>query len=289
MSGLSAGASALVYVPENLNTRTARVLVAIHGCLQTPEALALGTGWNLIAERENLVVIYPRVPKDSNPMDCWGWFDPENQRADSGQLFDIQAEIISWKKSLKISQAPVFAAGISSGAATVAGLLACFPDEFAGGAIHSGPTYGIASSLATGTQVLAQGPLGVSRQGQCDPGGFKKPLIVIHGSLDFVVNPLNVPRITTDFFADFEYTGVQNGEENSLFYSTYDYKSGAALMGRVVVVYGLGHAWSGYGDNVRLGGIPGLSRHLSTELPFFSLKGPNATAMIMDFFNSAGK
>lgn len=50
-------------------------------------------------------------------------------------------------------------AGMSSGAAMVASLLSCHPEEFAAGAIHSGPTYGLADNLLTAAKLLSKGPL----------------------------------------------------------------------------------------------------------------------------------
>lgn len=76
--------AALIYLPPNFKPETAKVVVVIHGCLQSAEVMALATGWDRIADRENLAIYYPQVPADSDSNDCWGWFWPKNQKAESG-------------------------------------------------------------------------------------------------------------------------------------------------------------------------------------------------------------
>jgi len=282
----SAYAASFVYVPEKFSAKSARVLVVIHGCLQTPESMALGTGFNRKADQNNLVVIYPQVPSGSNPIDCWSWYEPENQTALSGQLLSVRKEIQSWKKRLNIENAPVFATGISSGAATVAGLLACFPNDFAGGAIHSGPSYGLASNLKDGDEALKHGLNHAPATRACNPRDFKKPLLVIQGSADAVVKPVNVQTIVSDFLSHASRSAVETGEANGLKYAIDSYQANGRVVGRIVRVEGLGHAWGGYAENLRHTSLLGPSGKIPTSLPFFSTQGPNSTSLILDFFNS---
>src|SRR5688572_30729732 len=92
--------AALVYTPTKLKPQSANLVVVIHGCLQSAESMALGTGWNQIADENNLVILYPQVPADSNPLNCWSWYLPENQRADTGQLKILRDEIQSLRQTL---------------------------------------------------------------------------------------------------------------------------------------------------------------------------------------------
>src|SRR3989441_3793785 len=52
------------------------LVVALHGCWQTPEDFALGTRLNEVAERRNLFVLYPAQGRRDNVSRCWNWFEP---------------------------------------------------------------------------------------------------------------------------------------------------------------------------------------------------------------------
>lgn len=242
--------AALVYTPASFQPKTARVVVVIHGCLQSAEIMSLGTGWNAIAERENLAIIYPQVPAGSNPIHCWSWYLPENQRRDSGQLSFLMQEINTAVRRLRLRSPEIFVTGISSGAAMVSGLLACYPEAFKGGAVHSGPSYGLAQNLADGAGVLKDGPpAGNASPLPCEPSRFDGKLLVIQGLADQVVHPRNAMRVIADF---------------------------SNARSRLLEVEGLGHAWAGY---------PPAPKRLSPPPPFFSEQGPDATQVMWNFFN----
>lgn len=249
------------YKPDNLNASTANIVVVIHGCLQSAESMALGTGFNQLADHNGFLVVYPQIAEGSNLLGCWNWFFPENQRADSGQLKQVMDQIHDAKVKFGLKNPDVFVTGISSGAATVAGLLACFPGEFKAGAIHSGPSYGLAKTQAEGERVLREGPGNVTTSGPCHPKDFRGSLLVIQGTADVIVNPTNAQRIVTDF-------------------------KGAST--RLEMVKGLGHAWAGSSANLRYKELLEKMGALGvTKVPFFSDAGPNATAMMWDSFSKA--
>lgn len=282
----SAYSSSLVYVPEKFDPKTASVLVVVHGCLQTPETIATGTGWNQKADQNNWVIIYPQVPTGSNPIDCWNWYLPENQSSKSGQLASIRADLKAWKNRLSLENRPVFILGFSSGAATVSGMLACFPSDFSAGAIHSGPSYGLATNLEEGEAVLKHGPTQKPLFRICNPANFKKPVMIVHGSLDQIVNPVNVKMIVSDFLSHASAVSEQTSEANGLKYKIRSYAVNGNLAGRTVIVDGLPHAWSGYTNNLRHHQLLGPKGKIPTHIPFFSALGPSSTDMIFEFFES---
>jgi len=67
-----------LYVPSAAGRGT--LVVALHGCWQTPEDFAAGTRLDEAAERRGLVVLYPAQGRRDNPSRCWNWFEP----ADAG-------------------------------------------------------------------------------------------------------------------------------------------------------------------------------------------------------------
>lgn len=281
-------AASLVYVPEELDGEHARIVVVLHGCLQTPEAMSLGTGWNRIADQNNLVIIYPQVPSGSNPGDCWSWFLRENQSSQSGQLRLVRDEVLKWKSLLQVPDAPVFVTGISSGAATTAGLLACFPKDFVAGAIHSGPSYGLASTTWEGESVLKGFPpkSSVISQRPCHPEDFQRPVMVIQGSADSVVNPVNIKHIISDFFPEAVVSKSKEQISNGLKFKIEDYEVSGQLRGRVLLIEELGHAWAGFTENLKHSSLLGPSGQFPTQVPFFSPQGPSSTNLIFEFFDS---
>lgn len=188
--------------------------------------MALGTGWNQIAELNNLVVIYPQVPEGSNPLSCWNWYLPENQRRDSGQLKTIMDEINTVIRTLKLKNPDIFVTGISSGAATATGLLACFPKLFKAATIHSGPSYALAQTLEESAKILKEGPSPTTlTKGSCGPEFFPGSILVIQGSEDLVVNPSNAKRIISDFISNTDAISTKEDSAGGLKYLTSDYVS----------------------------------------------------------------
>jgi poly(hydroxyalkanoate) depolymerase family esterase len=57
------------------------LVVALHGCFQTPEDFATGTRLNDAADRRGLVVLYPAQSRRDNVSRCWNWFDPARAEA----------------------------------------------------------------------------------------------------------------------------------------------------------------------------------------------------------------
>ncbi|MBX2986280.1 MAG: PHB depolymerase family esterase [Bdellovibrionaceae bacterium] len=281
--GLSAKAG-MVYVPVAMKPETAKLVVVLHGCLQSAEAMALGTGWNQLADAGNIVVLYLQVPAGSNPLNCWSWFLPENQRPDSGQLRGIHEEVNSLKESLRLKNPDTFVVGLSSGAVTAAGLLACFPDDFTAGALHSGASYGLARTLEEAEKVLKEGPSTATSRGPCRPERFTGSLMVVHGSLDTVVHPQNAWRLIADFVTKNPPSSQQEMKDLDHPATVFDFDSEKGTRGRVVMIMGLGHAWSGFSKNLRLGHLLGPGAKFPTRLPFFSDTGPNATQLMWDFF-----
>lgn len=244
MLGLSGRANAhLTHVPEKFDPTTAKVLVVIHGCLQSAESMALGTGFNRAADANNWVVLYPQVPANTNAINCWSWWETTNQVATSGQLKMIMDQVADLEKRLELRDPKIYVAGISSGGATAAGLAACFPKQVSAVALHSAPVYGSAKNFKEADPILRDGPESVPST-TCRPSDYKGGVFIIHGRKDNVVNPKHAQIALQQFGGT----------------------------GELVMVDDLEHAWSGF------------KPVLKTEIPFFSPKGPDASAQMVLFF-----
>jgi hypothetical protein len=73
------------YIPASIKDGARGILVMLHGCTQTAEDFAAGTGMNALAEAHRLVVIYPQQSRGDNAQSCWNWFSPGDQRRDRGE------------------------------------------------------------------------------------------------------------------------------------------------------------------------------------------------------------
>lgn len=265
-------ASYQLYVPAKADKQRALPLVVvIHGCLQNAADMAVGTGWNNLADQQGFVVLYPNQTPGQHKLNCWNWFSPGNQARGQGEPAAIVAAINEIRRLKRIDPTQIFVAGMSSGAATTATLLSCYPELFRAGAIHSGPAYGLVKDENEALQLLSLGPLGFKRQGPCEPEKYTGRVMVIHGALDNVVNPLNAVRVITEFIPN------ATSRETSLSMpfgqlstSRVDYFVDKKLRGSLISVAGLGHQWSGG----------------RKELPFNNPFGPNATELMWTFFKS---
>jgi poly(3-hydroxybutyrate) depolymerase len=101
------------------------------------------------------------------------------------------------------------------------------------------------------------------------------PAVIFHGDADHVVAPANAEQLTTQFLrlnglidAAGERIAGEVREERKAGVVTRDYLRGGRRVVRLCRVQALGHAWSGGDDAV----------------PFHSSKGPDASAVIWEFF-----
>lgn len=269
LCGLSLQAQALIYTPKNFNASRADLVVVLHGCMQPPEAMQASTGFDKIADERNWIVLYPRAPW-GHLLGCWSWYQSENQKPDSGELARLFEEIEEVRAKYKLG-GKVFATGISSGGTTVAGLMACYPDLLDAAAIHSAPAYASATSGSEALRVMERGPSAITgNAAPCAMSDFQGRTLVLHGTSDSTVNPDHADHIVASVLEGGRFRLEQeNGEEGGREYARSRYFKGKTLKAEVVMIEGLGHAWSGAE---------------SSTYSYFDTKGPSAAKMISEFF-----
>ena len=69
--------AALPDLPAGLGASGRGLVVMLHGCTQSPEDFAIGTGMNRVAEAEGLVVVYPEQTRAENSMALLELVPPE--------------------------------------------------------------------------------------------------------------------------------------------------------------------------------------------------------------------
>ncbi|QQA41958.1 alpha/beta hydrolase family esterase [Pelagovum pacificum] len=256
------------YVPASAQDGVTGLVVMLHGCTQTPEDFAAGTGMNALAEQHRFVVVYPQQSRGDNAQSCWNWFSRGDQRRDRGEpaiLAGLAREVIARHA---VPEDFVFVAGLSAGAAMAVILGGTYPDLFKAVGAHSGLPAGAAKDIPTAFAAMA------GRGADSAPRTASTRTIVFHGDADHTVHPTNGEQIVRQALEGGPGQSVQSetsGTAGGRSYrrcTTYDETGSEAV--EHWIVEGLGHAWSG-----------GQSAGSYTDP-----KGPDASAEMLRFFFS---
>tara|TARA_R110002020_G_scaffold442652_2_gene653802 strand:- start:2777 stop:3868 length:1092 start_codon:yes stop_codon:yes gene_type:complete len=234
------------YVPSTAAEGITGIVLMLHGCTQTPEDFATGTGMNALAERHRFVAVYPQQARGNNAQSCWNWFSRGDQRRDRGEpaiLAGLTARIMA---EFDVTSSHVFAAGLSAGAAMAVILGETYPDIFSAIGVHSGLPFAAARDVPSAFAAMA----GRTRAAAA-PGGAETALrsIVFHGTTDSTVHPVNGEQIAEHSVArhrgpmvETVKRGTAGGRSFARTITTME--NGIAKLEHWVVD-GLGHAWSG--------------------------------------------
>ena len=233
-----------LYVPAG-DRRDLPLVVMLHGCTQSPDDFARGTGMNALADELGFVVAYPAQSPSANPSRCWNWFKPGDQHRDRGEpalIAGITRELIA---ELPIDPRRVYVAGLSAGGAAAAVMAAAYPDLYAAAGIHSGLDCGAARDLPSAMMAMKQGGQAATRR-----GGSFVPVITFHGDRDATVHEANSGAIVGRAAAlagDVLLTRCEQGR--SAGGRAYTRTVSADPAGRAMIerwtIHGGGHAWSG--------------------------------------------
>ena len=266
--GKSGSRAYRTYVPASAEAGASAIVMMLHGCTQTPEDFAIGTGMNALADRDGFIVIYPEQSRGSNAQTCWNWFSPNDQRRDRGEP-DILAGIARTAMAqYDVPSERTFVAGLSAGAAMAVILGQTYPDVFAATGAHSGLPYGAAKDVASAFAAMAGQGSGLAAEPQ--RAGIRT--IVFHGSADSTVHASNGDTIARSAERHGPSPSLQTTRKGTASGRTYTATICTGPDGRDHlehwVIDGLGHAWSG--------GRPGGS--------YTDPCGPDASAEMIRFF-----
>ena len=260
----------LLYVPRGMERlKRPPLVVWIHGCRQDPEEFAAGTRIARYADERGFVVLLPRQNRLANPERCWNWFDRRTARG-LGETAIVAAQAADVAETLELDRKRIYLAGLSSGGALAAALALHAPRLFRAVAIHSGVPCGVAADAADAARAMAAGPkTGVEETAlharAAAHGEARLPALILHGAGDEVVAPVNAAHLARQFL-------LFNGSDPAAL-PPLELRSDAhyvrrRLAAKVVVIPGLGHAWSG-GD---------------PQYRYFDGAHAEATRLVCDFF-----
>jgi len=278
-----------LYLPRDLSVDAAQaadaaharpLVVMLHGCRQNVEDFAQGTGMNLLADRNDYAVLYPEQTKHAQAHRCWRWYD-QAPGAGAKEAASIAALVLAIVAQHRLDASRVYVAGLSAGAGMAMLLAIRYPTLFAAIGLHSGVTFGEARTAASAMGVMHRGsrrdPVELIRDaldGVVYPG---MPALIVHGDADDVVAQVNGDQLEMQCLQlngalaqDGKLAGAVNMKVSGAHSKVIerDYRAGKRVVVRACRVAGLKHGWSG-GD---------------PALPFNSAQGPNASALMWEFF-----
>lgn len=184
-----AGLSMFVHAPRGATAKG--VVVALHGCTQRA-ADYVAAGWNEVADREGLVVVYAEQPTTNNTMRCFRWWEATQASSTGAEARSIAAMARHAKATYGASRA--FVTGLSAGGAMAVAMLSAYPDLFEAGAIMAGLPYGCATSQLDAFSCMS-GPDKSAEEWTSllsDAARAAPPRISIwQGDADYTVRPAN--------------------------------------------------------------------------------------------------
>nr|MBA2689550.1 PHB depolymerase family esterase [Burkholderiales bacterium] len=203
--GLPPKRSYRLYLPSRYDgVAKLPLLVMLHGCRQDATMFAAGTRMNQLADRENFLLLYPEQRRGANFHHCWNWFDPSTITG-NGEAALVAGMVREISKTHAVDRQRVYVAGLSAGGALANILASLYGELFAACAVHSGLPYRAADSLAEARRAMQNGsqlpPEDAARQAMhfAKETCIRMPALIIHGSDDEAVNPINADQLIGQF------------------------------------------------------------------------------------------
>ncbi|MFD1344186.1 extracellular catalytic domain type 1 short-chain-length polyhydroxyalkanoate depolymerase [Litorisediminicola beolgyonensis] len=255
-----------LFVPSARAEAPQGLVVMLHGCTQTADDFAVGTRMNLVAEENNLIVIYPDQARQANQMGCWNWFRPEDQARGAGEPALLAGLALQVSEEFGVARGAIFAAGLSAGGAMAAILGATYPEVFSAIGVHSGLAAGAARDLPSALAAMRG-------QGAAAPGRRGDPVraIVFHGSADTTVAPANADAVIAGALGMGPHSEIEDRSTTGATVTLFR-DAGGAVVAEKWSLGGIAHAWSG-----------GAAEGSHTDP-----NGPEASVEMVRFFLTAG-
>ena len=270
--GVHAGRAYRLWVPAQ-RALDAPLVVALHGCWQTPEDFALGTRLNEAAAQRGLLALYPAQGRRDNAYRCWNWFDAASQSG-GGETAELVALARRVQAEHGLAERRVVVLGFSAGGFMAVNLACAAPDLVAAIGVMAGGPF----KCAVGPEAAIHCMRGLARAAgsaracAAAAGGRRiAPRASLwHGAFDPVVSPTNLAALETMLAGLLDApTSLTEAREGAV-HAVYRDARGAPVM-ETWLVAGMGHAWSG-----------GDPRATHTFPP-----GPRATSLMLDFLLGA--
>jgi poly(hydroxyalkanoate) depolymerase family esterase len=259
----------VLHLPSGDGAKVRGLVLMLHGCTQTPEDFAIGTGMNHHADREGLIIVYPAQARGANAQSCWNWFNRGDQHRGRGEPAILAGLTRAVMAEFGVPERQAFVAGLSAGGAMAVILGETYPDVFSAVGAHSALPFGAARDVASAFAAMA---------GNATPSAHRKtdarimPTIVFHGAADATVKLVNGEDIVRHALSSEKGACTQVIETSTLGGRSCRREITSGAKGQTCiehwVIEGMGHAWSG-----------GCTRGSYTDP-----QGPDASAEMIRFF-----
>ncbi len=179
-----------MYVHAPAGKTPVAVVLALHGCTQSA-ADYVSAGWNEVADREGLVIVYGEQQSANNGMKCFRWWEP-SQIGDGGEARSL-ANMVEAAHA-KYGTKRAFVTGLSAGGAMTSVMLAAYPDVFEAGAVMAGLPYKCATSQLDTYSCMSGRELSADEWAALVPkaSSARAPRVSIwQGDADWTVRPVN--------------------------------------------------------------------------------------------------
>jgi poly(hydroxyalkanoate) depolymerase family esterase len=226
----------------------APLVVLLHGCGQSAQGFAAGSGWLTLAERRGFALLAPEQSRANNPARCFNWFEPKDTARGCGEAASVRAMIDRMFELHRLDRRRVFVTGLSAGGCMALSLMAAYPEVFAAGAVIAAAPVGAASNLREAMLVLSR-PIDANGQALAarvraagGHGGRWPRLAVWQGQADRTVAPANAEAIALQWLTLHGLSGppTQVEQLGPVRASTWVDRSGKPIV-ELDLVEGLGH------------------------------------------------
>ena len=218
--GFHQGRAYRLFVPAT-PVRSRPLVVALHGCGQTPDEFALATRLDRAAGPRGVHVLYPAQSQLRNPSRCWNWF------VGDVETHELLSLIRAVQRTHGDGNGRIVVIGFSAGGYMAVNITCVAPELVAGVGVAAGGPYRCAEGSGGPVACMRGERLdGEAAAKRCVAATRKPPKArasLWHGAADTVVSPSNQAALMTMF------TALRGGQE--------------AIARHLVP--GMQHAWSG--------------------------------------------
>ncbi len=244
-----------LHPPPNVDmSKSAPLVVVLHGCLQCATKIQEQSGWSKLADDNGFFVLYPQQRLINNPERCFRWYNRKHTNKNGGENSSIKQMIDYVKSVYNIDSSRVFITGLSAGGAMSVIMMADYPQLFNTGAIFAGGAYKSGNGMISGMMALVGWRIkspekwgNIVRKQNPDYNGEYPRMIIYQGNNDWVVNKRNGVELMKQW-TNLHHIGIQPSEIIDAFVNVKNIQRNAycnAIQKEVVVFYKvdkLGHA-----------------------------------------------
>ena len=222
------------------------LVIALHGCWQTPEDFVTTARLAEAADRRGLLVVVPAQGRRDNPSRCWNWFlhdEPARGRGEIGQILAVVADV---RRHYPIARERIIVIGFSAGGYMAVNLACAAPDVVSGVGVASGGPYRCGLGAPGALDCMrGQGLDGEAAAAACrvTMGRQARPLraSLWQGADDPVVNASSLKALAA-MFVRIDGAGAGTPEASG---ATVHRDAAGRPMVQTWLIEGMGHAWSG--------------------------------------------